>query len=372
MISSRDTIMERTELIMTMLTKTGTTMVRSHRRRRDVVVTRASRYSAAVIAASAVVLSACAQSNAPAAPQGAPTNPGRTFATTAQVLEAVKAAQSVNVLPSSVAASLSAASTAEDQAKATARFDCQQIAPPANFVDFSKSESWHEFGQCATGAEHGTKVMVVYGESRAPMWAAALEGVAAENGYKLRTFYMNGCPALDLRFMSYQTHAPNDECYQFHESAIAAIRNLHPDLVITTSYSTQMLADGSQPTAAQWQEGWASTFRELAQPGTRFAMLGDIPTWENDDARCLAAHDSAVQGCSVPISEAKSENLDAEQAAASAAGALYIPTLPWACTDRCEPVIADMRVYGNRFHFSKAYAVYLTGAVGEALRPALA
>ncbi len=101
---------------------------------------------------------------------------------------------------------------------------------------------------------------------------------------KLRTFYMNGCPALDLHFMSYQTHAPNDQCYQFHQSAIAAIRNLHPDLLITTSYSTQMLADGSQPTAAQWQQGWASTFRELTQPATRFAMLGDIP--DMGEGRC--------------------------------------------------------------------------------------
>jgi len=306
-----------------------------------------------------------------AAAPGSSANLGRTFATTAQVLQAVKAAQGINVLPSSVAASLPTASTPADQAQATGRFDCQEIALPANFVGFSKSELGHEFGQCAAGAQHGTKLMVVYGESRAAMWGAALEGVAAENGYKLRTFYMNGCPALDLHFMSYQTHAPNEECYQFHRSAIAAIRNLHPDLVITTSYSTQMLADGSQPTAAQWQEGWASTFRELGQPGTRFAMLGDIPTWEKDDAHCLAAHTNAVQACNVPISEAKSENLDAEQAAASAAGALYVPTLPWVCTDRCEPVIADIRVYSNRFHFSKAYAVYLTGAVAEALRPAL-
>jgi peptidoglycan/LPS O-acetylase OafA/YrhL len=307
-----------------------------------------------------------------AAAPGSSADLGRTFATTAQVLHAVKAAQGINVLPSSVAASLSTASTPADQARATGRFDCQEIALPANFVDFSKSELGHEFGQCAAGAQHGTKLMVVYGESRAAMWGAALEGVAAENGYKLRTFYMNGCPALDLHFMSYQTHAPNDECYQFHRSAIAAIRNLHPDLVITTSYSTQMLADGSQPTAAQWQQGWASTFRELAQPGTRFAMLGDIPTWEKDDAHCLAAHTTAVQACSVPISEAKSDNLDAEHAAASAAGALYIPTLPWVCTNRCEPVIADMRVYSNRFHFSKAYAVYLTRVVGNALQPALA
>jgi peptidoglycan/LPS O-acetylase OafA/YrhL len=287
----------------------------------------------------------------------------------AQVLEAVQAAQSLNVLPKSVADSL----TKLDLAKTTGRFDCYQIALPPDFVDFSKSELGHEFGQCAAGAEHGTKLMVAFGDSRAWMWGAALEGVAAKNGYKLRTFYMNSCPALNLHFMSYEIHAPNDECYQFHRSAVAAIRNLHPDLVITTSSSTQMLADGSQPTAAQWQEGWASTFRELGQPQTRFAMLGDIPTWEKDDAHCLAAHVTAVQECSVPRSEGTpSGNLGAEQAAASAAGALYVPTVPWVCADRCEPVIADIRVYYERFHFSKSYATYLTGAVGEALQPALA
>jgi hypothetical protein len=353
---------------MTMTTKTWSRMVRSHRRQRNVVVTRALRYSAGIVAAVGVVLALWLTSKAPPAPQGAATNPGGTFATTAQVLEAVKAAQSINVLPNSVAASL----TKDDWAKATGRFDCREIALPANFVDFSKSELGHEFGQCAAGAEHGTKLMVTYGDSRAGMWEAALEGVAAKNGYKLRTFYMNSCQPPDLHFMSYQTHAPNVECDQFHQSAIAAIRNLHPDLIITTSYSTQMLADGSQPTAAQWQEGWASTFRQLTQPGTRFAMLGDIPDWEKDDAHCLAGHLTAVQECSVPKAQAAPANLGAERAAVSGVGGLYIPTMPWVCADRCEPVIADMRVYTERYHFSKSYTTYLTGAVGEALQPALA
>jgi hypothetical protein len=340
------------------------TTVRTRLRQRGVIVTPALRSSAGMIAVAAVVLSACSTSNAPAAPQGASTDSQRTFATTSQVLEAVKAAQSINVLPNSVGFL-----TNVDQAKATGRFDCHEVNLPASVVDPNKSD----FGQCAAGAEHGTKLMVIYGDSRAGMWGAALEAVAAKNGYKLRTFYRSNCGGLDLHFMSYETHAPDDDCDQFHESAIAAIRNLHPDLVITTSFSTHMLADGSQPTAAQWQQGWASTFRELTQPGTRLAMFGDIPDWEKDDARCLAGHVMAVQECSVPRSEATpSANLDAEEAAASAAGALYIPTLPWVCAERCEPVIADMRVYQDRFNLSESYVVYLTGAVGDALRPALA
>jgi hypothetical protein len=342
---------------------------RSRTGHRGAILRPALRSSAATIAVAAVVLSACSTSNAPAVPQGASTNPGRTVATTAQVLEAVKAAQTIDALPDSVGYFL----TKADWPMATGHFDCHQVDSrevglPANILDPSVSE----FGQCAAGAEHGTKLMVTFGDSRAGMWGAALERIAAKNGYKLRTFHMGDCATLDLPFFSYEKHVPDGDCSQFRRSAIAAIRNLHPDLVIVTSFSTHLLADGSQPTPAQWQKGWETTLKELTQPGTRLAMLGDIPDWETDDAHCLAGHVTAVQKCSVPRSEGMpSGNLGAEQAAATTAQALYIPTLPWVCADRCEPVIADIRVYQDRFHFTNTYTVYLTGAVGEALQPAL-
>jgi hypothetical protein len=180
-----------------------------------------------------------------------------------------------------------------------------------------------------------------------------------------------GCPAPDLQYISAQTKSPNTECDDFHTSAIEAIRGLHPDLVVVTSVSDQFLVDWSHPTAAQWRDGWVSTFNKLAQPGTKFAMIGSMPQWPNSDARCLAAHVRAVQECSASVEDATPVNLDAEEAASTAAGAVYIPTLPWICAARCEPVIADKRVYINEFHLTGPYAVYLTGALEEALRPAL-
>jgi hypothetical protein len=360
-------------VLMTKLVQACTTTMRTRARRRGVTTTPgtpALRSSAAMLAAAAVVLSACVTSHAPAAPLGASMNSEGPFATTAQVLEAVKAAQGIDDLPDSVTGFL----TKADWPMATGHFDCHEVDPhevnlPANVLDPSVSD----FGQCAAGAKHGTKLMVTFGDSRAGMWGAALEDIATDNGYQLRTFHMGNCPPLDLHFFSYERHVPDDQCYQFRQSAIAAIRKLHPDLVIVTSFSTHMLADGSQPTAAQWQQGWASTLKELTQPGTRLAMFGDIPDWEKDDAHCLAGHVTAVQKCSVPRSQGTpSGNLGAEQAATSAAGALYVPTVSWVCADRCEPVIADIRVYQDRFHFTDSYTKYLTGAVAEALQPALA
>jgi hypothetical protein len=100
------------------------------------------------------------------------------------------------------------------------------------------------------------------------------------------------------------------------------------------------------------------------------AVLGAIPTWDNNDARCLAAHTRDVQACSADRAHAVSPFFDAEKAAAAAAGAVYVDTVPWVCADKCEPVISDMVVYYNPYHFTKKYADYLSGAVAEALKPA--
>ena len=102
------------------------------------------------------------------------------------------------------------------------------------------------------------------------------------------------------------------------------------------------------------------------------AMIGPIPYWPNNDARCLAALIRKVQACSIATADLGTNKHEAPQAAAAAAaGVVFVSPRPWVCADRCEPVIADIRVYNDTFHFTKAYADYLTGALSEALQPAM-
>jgi hypothetical protein len=285
----------------------------------------------------------------------------RSYATTAQVLDAVKAARDIQTLPAAAAAQLTKIKSA-DPTDARHAFDCQDSKPavPSN-----------HFGECTFGDPHGTKLMVTYGDSQADMWAAALEGVAAKHGWKLREFTLDGCPAPDLHFLSYTTRTPNQDCDKFHDAAPQAIRELHPDVVILTSMG-DLLLDGTWPTSTQWRDGWISTLQKLTQPdrGASLVLLGDVPSWENNDARCLAAHVNDVQKCSTSVPEG-TQSLADEQSAAAAAGALYVSPQPWFCTDQCEPVIADKVVYHDVHHITQPYAEYLTGALGEALRPVL-
>jgi len=284
------------------------------------------------------------------------------------VLEAVKAAEQVQTVSDTVAASL----REPDDRGASGCFDRLDTHKPAE-LQAHQPASDINFGECAYGAQDGTKLMVMFGDSRADMWSAPLELIAAKKGWKLRVFGFGGCEVEDLEILSEQTNAPNKECDVFRSSAISQIQALHPNLVITTSAGDKRLVYGDAPTPAQLQDGWASTFQKLAQPGTRLAMIGPIPSWANDDARCLAAHMKDVQTCSIATAELATNEQEAPQAAAAAAaGVVFVGPRPWVCADRCAPVIADIRVYRERYHFSATYAVYLTGALSEALQPAMA
>jgi hypothetical protein len=49
----------------------------------------------------------------------------------------------------------------------------------------------------------------------------------------------------------------------------------------------------------------------------------------------------------------------------------YVDAVPWVWAEKCEPVISDIVVYYNPYHFTKKYADHLSGAVADALKPAM-
>lgn len=332
---------------------------------------RASRRTTAMLAALTTVLVACSTSpvtDMPAYLSNEPTASDSTersyasyaYPTTDQVLAAVAAAQHTHVLSDVAAAQLATMSETSDNPEHC--LDQRQT----NVATINTM-----FGECAYGDPNGMKQIVLYGDSRAPMWAATLERVAAISGWQVRVFAKGGCPGPELQYQNNQTKALDSDCDTFHSTAVEEIRKLHPQLVIATSHARHRLANGDWPTTAQWHDAWVSTLQKLAQPGTKVAILGAIPDWDNNDAQCLAAHTRDIQACSTARANAVSPFFDAERAAAAAAGALYVDTVPWVCAETCLPVISDIVVYYDPHHFTKKYAVFLSGAVADALKPAM-
>ena len=103
--------------------------------------------------------------------------------------------------------------------------------------------------------------------------------------WQVRVFAKGGCPVADLQFQNIETHAPDPECDTFH-SAVAEKSTSFIRSSWSLPTTRAQTPNGHMPTTSQWQDAWVSTFQKLAQPGTRLAILGAIPNWDNNNARC--------------------------------------------------------------------------------------
>jgi hypothetical protein len=281
-------------------------------------------------------------------------------ASNAQVLAAVKAAQSITHVP----ANLTPVLTNENDIEVLNTGDC-----PTHYSAPKVGLDLFHFGMCTYGDPSGKRLMDIFGDSHAGMWLTAIRYAAARTGWRVRIFYFPGCPAPDLTFYSSQSNTPNTGCNTFRTAAIAAIRKTHPAMVVVTSASfSQQVSKGVIATSAQWETGMSKTLSMLKMPGTQLVVMGDIPLLAEDDATCLAAHETNVRACMTPLATAETGvYVSAEEQAASANDAEYIPTEQWICAQLCVPIVGHIRVYNDEYHISATYSKYLSGAVQAAL-----
>ncbi len=279
----------------------------------------------------------------------------------AQMTAAVSRAQTLTSVPNNLTPSLTDNSDFPTPGPAYGSTKCHKVKSNSAGVPSAG------FGQCVYGDLAAKRLMVVYGDSHAIMWGAALETIAMRAGWRLETFYLSGCPAADLAFISYQTNNPNTQCTKFHQVAPTVIKALHPKLIVVTSESYQQVAREVQATSAQWQSGLIATFKSLSGPDTSLMMIGNIPQWSQDDSSCLAAHLTNVQSCAVPVDQGLAPNLDAEQTAAQISGAKYISATSVVCAAKCEPIINNIKVFYNTYHLSSKYVQYLSGPLEQAM-----
>jgi hypothetical protein len=218
---------------------------------------------------------------------------------------------------------------------------------------------------CFFGNMTSKNLVVIYGDSHAGMWGASLEDVAIRTGWKMMAFAFPYCPPAELTFVDFGKVVTM--CNEVHSTSIAYIQALHPKLLILTGQSYEQSAPGVYYTVHQWELGLLATINKLRASGTRIVILGNIPQWMNDDADCLAAHESDVSACMVPVAQALPGDYTAEKLAAKAAGIQYINTTPWVCAKLCVPIVGNIRVFNDEEHFTKTYSEWLSFVLQQAL-----
>ncbi|MFZ0877534.1 MAG: SGNH hydrolase domain-containing protein, partial [Pseudonocardiaceae bacterium] len=69
-------------------------------------------------------------------------------------------------------------------------------------------------------------------------------------------------------------------------------------------------------------------------------------------------------------SDLTAEDIYAAEAAA-ASKAIFVPTVGWLCTDRCEPLAANVVVYRDRDHITATFSGLLSNRFRQVISAAL-
>jgi peptidoglycan/LPS O-acetylase OafA/YrhL len=272
----------------------------------------------------------------------------------ADVMGAIRSAPGMHVLPTNLAASLG-----------DVRFDWG--GPTAS--------CWPSVGQttipaCVFGDPHGSRTMVLYGDSHAGMWFSALNFIAVLEHWRLAYLGKGYCGAAAIPYQNPPGWGrPEGEyaaCDRWHEFAMHRIDRIKPDLVIVTQ-EVRPKPSGVPYTAPQWRDGLEKTLKEIAVSGAKTDVLGNIPILPWSGPQCLATHAQKVQTCSHFYSRDEVATNRAEQSAAERVGSDYIDTTPWFCSTICTAAIGDFNVYFDQDHVTAGYSRFLLPVLDAAL-----
>jgi SGNH domain (fused to AT3 domains) len=276
-------------------------------------------------------------------------------ASEANVLALVKAAENIRNVPSTLADKVGEATNDGTEA---AWDGCLAEETDTQVGD-----------NCVYGDKTARKTVVLYGDSHAGMWESALDVAGRRHHWKLVLLAKPACAVPMLHFWLETTQRQNTQCDTWHTWATDRIVSLKPDLVVLTSLFTGPRDFGKKDiTEEQWSKGMTATIDRVKKSGATVAVLGDMPYLEQSAPECLAAHARDVRACATRAATAvNTAHGAAEKDTADAAGARYVDTTKWFCTEVCEPIIGDMVVYQNLYHITGAYSRHLSEVVASSV-----
>ena len=235
---------------------------------------------------------------------------------------------------------------------------------PLNAPVTDSDTPWTTPPNCDPGCWEGSrpnKVVAVVGDSHAQVLYSALEPVLAPRGYGFALFLKGGCP-LNLIGSDVWGGKPRNsaECGDWSASVTEAVRQLQPDLIISSAFVGSTWSD-----PAAGKAGYLRTWSQLTEVAP-VVVIRDHPTtggvWGPE---CLARHKGDPDACSLPRSTALPNDLAFEAASdGSLARVSRVDLSDLFCDPtRCHAVVGGLPVYYDKDH--------LTGTFSRSLAPAL-
>jgi hypothetical protein len=204
---------------------------------------------------------------------------------------------------------------------------------------------------CKYGDAHGTKTVVVFGDSHSVMWVPGIAILAKAEKWRLIPIVKEACG-----YEGYVGRGDNP-CVLFYHWAKKVIAEIHPDVIVIGSYTSPV----------NWELGESTVVAELKPLTKRLILLSDTP-WIPEPSGCLTKLGATQRTClwNEPLSRADA-TVDVSRIAASER-VQFIDVTPWFCDEgSCPSLIADYLPYYDGSHLTPQFSEFLASDLGDAL-----
>ncbi len=230
--------------------------------------------------------------------------------------------------------------------------------------------------QCSFGElARPESTVVLYGDSHAAQWFPAMKVIAESRHWKLVTIIKPACSPMNISIL--RDSRATEACERWRELAIAAIQELHPDMVILSSSSLyQQRYNSRLIDASDWEKGSRDTFLAIAGHGIALRFIRDTPHADYDVPPCLAQLAWNGHVSCPPLIRAKALSPDIYRAQVGAAADIVnvriIDMSDVICgSDTCSTEQGDLVKYRDSDHLTARYAESLAGALQTQLLQSL-
>ena len=244
---------------------------------------------------------------------------------------------------------------------ATARADLPPIYGDGCHLSFLDTQS----GSCVFGDAHGSKTVILFGDSHAAQWFPTLERLALSNGWRLVSLTKSSCPAVDSTVWSSNLKRAYTECDTWRTNALDRIAAERPDLVVVSNSQYALAVNAGPATSAgpsaAWDAALGRTLARLRQLARNVVLIGDTPRPSVDPPVCVSAHLGDRLACATPLAQALDRaSLNAEAQVSNQVGVVMVDPTPWVCpSSPCPVIIGQVLVYRDDQHMTATFAAAL-------------
>ena len=219
--------------------------------------------------------------------------------------------------------------------------------------------------ECPAGDPHGTRLLVVVGDSHARQWLPALDQIGRSQGWRVIALTKSSCPPIrGLTLPGNGSASGFGQCAQWNQAVTEKIAALRPEVIVAgwSSYAvdTQRFTDATRRALTAYRE----------RTGARVVVIRDAPKPTANMSECLLAHPRQQTRCAFDRAEGLARNgLGQEQLFHRDPAIGRIDLTDWICPrPTCAPVIGGVVVYRDTNHLTETYARSLTPLLAARLK----